>query len=103
MRLDMVIQVGVPAGAMIDDGAASVPDIVVARLGHAGPSTMLRVHAHVVRTAEASVADVFADAGGEQEKRPVGEGVGKKAPDGVMPVQGASCICASGGLETPTV
>ncbi|MEU4411112.1 hypothetical protein AB0F88_41960 [Streptosporangium sp. NPDC023963] len=58
---------------------AGVPvRVATARLGHAGPSITFRVHAHMVRAAEASVADVFADAVGEQEKRPVSKGVGKK-------------------------
>jgi integrase len=36
--------------------------VVAARLGHADPSTTLRVYAHVIRSAEASAADVFAQA-----------------------------------------
>ncbi|MEV6150577.1 tyrosine-type recombinase/integrase [Nonomuraea sp. NPDC052129] len=42
---------------------AGVPvHIVAARLGHADPSITLRVYAHVIRAAEASAADVFAQA-----------------------------------------
>ncbi|MFD1934880.1 helix-turn-helix domain-containing protein [Nonomuraea mangrovi] len=45
---------------------AGVPvHVVAARLGHADPSITLRVYAHVVRAAEASAADVFAQAIGE--------------------------------------
>ncbi|MBT2226039.1 site-specific integrase [Nonomuraea sp. NEAU-A123] len=40
---------------------AGVPvHVVAARLGHADPSITLRVYAHVIRAAEASAADVFA-------------------------------------------
>jgi transcriptional regulator with XRE-family HTH domain len=35
---------------------------VAARLGHADPAITLRVYAHVIRSAEAAAADVFADA-----------------------------------------
>jgi len=31
-------------------------------LGHAHPAIMLRVYAHVIRTAEAAAADIFAEA-----------------------------------------
>jgi integrase len=42
---------------------AGVPvHVVAARLGHADPSITLRVYAHVIRAAEASAADVFAQA-----------------------------------------
>jgi integrase len=42
---------------------AGVPvHVVAARLGHADPSVTLRVYAHVIRTAEAAAADVFAKA-----------------------------------------
>jgi integrase len=42
---------------------AGVPvHVVAARLGHADPAITLRVYAHVIRTAEASAADVFAKA-----------------------------------------
>ncbi|MFF4620167.1 tyrosine-type recombinase/integrase [Nonomuraea jabiensis] len=45
---------------------AGVPvHVVAARLGHADPSITLRVYAHVIRAAEASAADVFAQAMGE--------------------------------------
>ncbi|SEL44710.1 site-specific integrase [Nonomuraea pusilla] len=45
---------------------AGVPvHVVAARLGHADPSITLRVYAHVIRAAEASVAEVFAQAVGE--------------------------------------
>ncbi|MFI6174484.1 tyrosine-type recombinase/integrase [Nonomuraea sp. NPDC051191] len=45
---------------------ASVPvHVVAARLGHADPSITLRVYAHVIRAAEASAADIFAEAIGE--------------------------------------
>ncbi|MEU7990525.1 tyrosine-type recombinase/integrase [Streptosporangium canum] len=45
---------------------AGVPvHVVAARLGHADPSITLRVYAHVIRAAEASAADVFANAIGE--------------------------------------
>jgi integrase len=36
--------------------------VVAARLGHAEPSITLRVYAHVIRSVEASAADVFAQA-----------------------------------------
>lgn len=40
---------------------AGVPvHVVAARLGHADPSITLKVYAHVIRAAEASAADVFA-------------------------------------------
>jgi hypothetical protein len=32
----------------------------VARLGHADPGITLRVYAHVIRSAEAATADIFA-------------------------------------------
>ncbi|NUP83170.1 MAG: recombinase XerD [Nonomuraea sp.] len=45
---------------------AGVPvHVVAARLGHADPSITLRVYAHVIRAAEASADDVFAEAIGE--------------------------------------
>jgi len=45
---------------------AGVPvHVVAARLGHADPSVTLRVYAHVIRSAEASAAEVFAKALGE--------------------------------------
>jgi integrase len=45
---------------------AGVPvHVVAARLGHADPSVTLRVYSHVIRAAEASAADVFAEAVGE--------------------------------------
>ena len=34
--------------------------VVAARLGHADPAITLRVYAHVIRTAEAAAADIFA-------------------------------------------
>ncbi|WP_433498497.1 tyrosine-type recombinase/integrase [Sphaerimonospora sp. CA-214678] len=34
--------------------------VVAARLGHADPAITLRVYAHVIRSAEAAVADIFA-------------------------------------------
>jgi integrase len=47
---------------------AGVPvHVVAARLGHADPSITLRVYVHVIRAAEASAADIFAKAIGEQE------------------------------------
>jgi integrase len=36
--------------------------VVAARLGHADPAITLRVYAHVIRSAEAATADIFADA-----------------------------------------
>jgi integrase len=36
--------------------------VVAARLGHADPAITLRVYAHVIRTAEAAAADIFARA-----------------------------------------
>jgi integrase len=36
--------------------------VVAARLGHADPAITLRVYAHVIRTAEAAAADIFAQA-----------------------------------------
>ncbi len=45
---------------------AGVPvHVVTARLGHADTSITLRVYAYVIRAAEASAADVFAQAVGE--------------------------------------
>lgn len=45
---------------------AGVPvHVVAARLGHADPSITLCVYAHVIRAAEASAADTFAEAIGE--------------------------------------
>lgn len=42
---------------------AGVPvHVVAARLGHADPAITLRVYAHVIRTAEAAAADIFAQA-----------------------------------------
>lgn len=46
---------------------AGVPvHVVAARLGHADPSITLRVYAHVIRAAEASAADAFAQAIGDE-------------------------------------
>ncbi|WP_312891518.1 tyrosine-type recombinase/integrase [Nonomuraea muscovyensis] len=40
---------------------AGVPvHVVAARLGHADPAIILRVYAHVIRSAETAAADVFA-------------------------------------------
>ena len=36
--------------------------VVAARLGHSDPAITLRVYAHVIRSAEAAAADIFADA-----------------------------------------
>jgi integrase len=36
--------------------------VVAARLGHADPAITLRVYAHVIRSAEATAADIFAQA-----------------------------------------
>ena len=36
--------------------------VVAARLGHADTAITLRVYAHVIRTAEAAAADIFAKA-----------------------------------------
>jgi integrase len=42
---------------------SSVPvHVVAARLGHADPAITLRVYAHVIRSAEAAAADIFAQA-----------------------------------------
>ena len=42
---------------------AGVPvHVVAARLGHADPAITLRVYAHVIRSAEAAAADIFAQA-----------------------------------------
>ena len=42
---------------------AGVPvHVVAARLGHADPSVTLRVYAHIIRSAEAAAADIFAQA-----------------------------------------
>ncbi|MFD1541559.1 tyrosine-type recombinase/integrase [Nonomuraea guangzhouensis] len=42
---------------------AGVPvHVVAARLGHADPSITLRVYAHVIRAAETSAADIYAQA-----------------------------------------
>jgi len=37
-------------------------DLCAARLGYAGLAITLRVYAHVIRTAEAAAADIFAEA-----------------------------------------
>ncbi len=58
---------------------AGVPvHVVAARLGHADPSVTLRVYAHVVRSAEAYAADIFAQAVGVQGKTAVSKPVSKK-------------------------
>ena len=44
------LQIGVPV------------HVVAARLGHADPAITLRVYAHVIRSAEAAAADIFAQA-----------------------------------------
>jgi hypothetical protein len=36
--------------------------VVVARLGHADPAVTLRVYAHVIRSAEAAAAHIYAQA-----------------------------------------
>jgi integrase len=36
--------------------------VVAARLGHDDPAITLRVYAHVIRTAKAAAADIFAEA-----------------------------------------
>jgi integrase len=36
--------------------------VVAARLGHADPAITLRVYTHIIRTAEAAAADIFAEA-----------------------------------------
>jgi integrase len=36
--------------------------VVAARLGHADPAITLRVYTHVIRSAEAAAADIFAQA-----------------------------------------
>src|SRR5690349_18650447 len=42
---------------------AGIPvHVVAARLGHADPAVTLRVYAHVIRSAEAAAADIFAEA-----------------------------------------
>jgi integrase len=41
---------------------ASPVHVVAARLGHADPAITLRVYAHVIRSAEAAAADIFAQA-----------------------------------------
>jgi integrase len=47
----------------IHDRLSGVPvHVVAARLGHADPAITLRVYAHVIRTAEAAAADIFAQA-----------------------------------------
>ena len=56
-----------------------------ATLGHADPAITLRVYAHVIRTAEAAAADIFAQALNTQEStraagRAVSKGVSKNAP-----------------------
>jgi site-specific recombinase XerC len=55
--------------------------VVAARLGHADPAITLRVYAHVIRSAEAAAADIFADAVKAMRLRqPVSKPVSKKAP-----------------------
>jgi len=51
-----------------------VPVHVVARLGHADPSVILRVYAHVIRDQVAEAADVFA----RSAAAPVSKSVSKK-------------------------
>ena len=58
---------------------AGVPVHVVApRLGHADPSVRLRVYAHVIRSAEAPTADVFARTIKAGNKAAVSKAVSKK-------------------------
>jgi integrase len=58
---------------------AGVPvHVVAARLGHADPSVTLRVYAHVIRSAEASAADIFAQAVRAQDRASVSKSVSKK-------------------------
>ena len=58
--------------------------VVAARLGHADPAITLRVYAHVVRSAEAAAADIFAEAvravGAGPSTLPVSKAISKKAP-----------------------
>jgi integrase len=44
--------------------------VVAARLGHADPAITLRVYAHVIRSAEAAAADIFAQAVNTARRRP---------------------------------
>ncbi|MEV1169796.1 hypothetical protein [Nonomuraea sp. NPDC049784] len=63
---------------MAEIALAGVPvHVVAARLGHADPSITLRVYAHVIRAAEASAADVLAQAIGEQWEPPGSHAVSK--------------------------
>jgi integrase len=58
---------------------AAVPvHVVAARLGHADPSVTLRVYAHVIRSAEASAADVFARTMKAGNETAVSKAVSKK-------------------------
>ena len=59
-RLEVFDTVGKPLPTSLLFG---VPvHVVAARLGHADPAITLRVYAHVIRTAEAAAADIFAKA-----------------------------------------
>lgn len=58
---------------------AGVPvHVVAARLGHADPSVTLRVYAHVIHSAEAEAADVFARVIRAQQTSAVSRSVSKK-------------------------
>jgi hypothetical protein len=56
--------------------------VVAARLGHADPAITLRVYAHVIRTAEAAAAGIFAQAVNTPEAHP-GHGDSTTADDAV--------------------
>ena len=49
---------------------ASPIHVVAARLGHADPAITLRVYAHVIRSAKAAAAGIFAEAVGCQVRYP---------------------------------
>ena len=59
-QADVFDRVGKPLPTSLLSG---VPvHVVAARLGHADPAITLRVYAHVIRSAEAAAADIFAQA-----------------------------------------
>jgi len=58
-QADVFDRVGKPLPTSLLSG---VPVHVAARLGHADPAITLRVYAHVIRSAEAAAADIFAQA-----------------------------------------
>ena len=84
---------------------AGVPvHVVAARLGHADPSVTLRVYAHVLNEQMASVAEVFAQAVGEDA---VSNPVSKLSPRRPAQPPGRTKVLvrgsALGGIRTPNL